>query len=118
MAKATSIISTNPSSPPPVAVIAVDDVVARRYTIRVNGHEVLVDPTNKGKPGDTVVLWPKKKCPVIVRRLARVCPYPGEAAGPAPMSDRYYFADIGSGAMFDVPISKTAAIHKVLGYLN
>ncbi len=59
----------------PVAALAVDDVTARVYTLRTNGHEVLVDAGNKGKPGDTVVLWPKKKAPVVCRKLARVAPY-------------------------------------------
>ena len=60
----------------------------RCYILRLDAHEVLVDPTNKGKPGDVVVLWPKMKAPVVCRRLARVVPYPGEADGPAPLSDR------------------------------
>ncbi len=90
------------------------------YTLRLNGHEVLVDASNKGKPGDVVVLWPKKKCPVIVRRLARTSPYPGEAVGPAGvamLSDRFYYAVPGTGSMFDVAFKKVAAIHKVVGDL-
>ncbi len=79
---------------------------------------MLVDPTDKGKPGDVVVLWPKKKAPVVCQRLARVVPYPGEADGPAPLSDRYYFADLETGHMIDVAINKTAAIHKVVGNLS
>ncbi len=85
------------------------------YILRLDAHEVLVDPTDKGKPGDVVVLWPKKKAPVVCRRLARVVPYPGEADGPSPLSDRYYFADPETDVMFDVPLNKTAAIHKVVG---
>ena len=87
----------------------------RCYTLRIDEHEVLVDPTDKGKPGDIVVLWPKKKAPVVCRRLARVVPYPGEADGPSVLSDRYYFADLKNGQMFDVAISKVATIHKVGG---
>ena len=90
----------------------------RCYTLRIDELEVLVDPTDKGKPGDIVVLWPKKKAPVVCRRLARVVPYPGEADGPSVLSDRYYFADLETGAMFDVAINKTAAIHKVVGNLS
>ncbi len=89
----------------------------RCYILRLDVHEVLVDPTDKGKPGDVVVLWPKKKAPVVCRRLARVVPYPGEADGPATLSDRYYFADPEMDVMFDVPLNKTAAIHKVVGDL-
>ncbi len=84
------------------------------YTLRIDSHEVLVDPTDKGKPGDVVVLWPKKKAPVVCRRLARVVPYPGEADGPSVLSDRCYFADLETAVMFDVPLNKTAAIHKVV----
>ncbi len=98
----------------PVAALAVDDVTARVYTQRTNGHEVLVDAGTKGKPRDTVVLWPKKKAPVVCRKLARVAPYPGESAGPAPLSDRFYFADLRSGHMFDMSLNKVAAIHKVV----
>ncbi len=89
----------------------------RCYILRLDVHEVLVDPTDKGKPGDVVVLWPKKKAPVVCRRLARVVPYPGEADGPSVLSDRYYFASLENGAMFDVAINKTAAIHRVIGDL-
>ena len=98
----------------PVAALVVVDVTARVYTLHTNGHEVLVDAGGKGKPGDTVVLWPKKKAPVVCRKLARVAPYAGESAGPSPLSDRFYFADLHTGHMFDVPLNKTAAIHKVV----
>ena len=106
---ATQLHTTNPS-----IYITPAASPARVYVLRLNGREVLVDAGDKGKPGDTVILWPKKKCPVIVRRLARCCPYPGESAMPAPASERYYFASLHTGHMFDVPISKTAAIHKVI----
>ncbi len=109
--------STNPSSSSPPRVVPLSGPSGRCYTLRLNGHEVLVDAGNKGKPGDTVVLWPKKKCPVIVRRLARYTEYPGESATPAPLSARYYFAELGTGHMFDVALNKTAAIHKVVGDL-
>ncbi len=109
--------STNPSASMP-RVVPVSGPSGCCYTLRLNGHEVLVDPTDKGKPGDVVVLWPKKKAPVVCRRLARVVPYPGEADGPAPLSDRYYFAELDNGQMFDVALNKTAAIHKVVGNLS
>ena len=100
---------------PNVVPVSASEPGDRCYMLRLNGHEVLVNAGDKGKPGDTVVLWPKKKCPVIVRRLARYCAYPGESASPAPLSARYYFAELGTGHMFDVATSKTAAIHKVVG---
>ena len=101
----------------PVPVLAIEDIVAGVYTLRTNGREVLVDPANKGKPGDLVVLWPKRKPPAIVRRLARCVSYPGERHEPAPASQRYYFVDPATGHMIDLPLNKTAAIHKVVGDL-
>ena len=110
---ATLLHSTQFSSLPTVGLTK----PGRCYILRLDAHEVLVDPTDKGKPGDIVVLWPKKKAPVVCRRLARVVPYPGEADGPAVLSDRYYFAELENGQMFDVAISKVAAIHKIVGDL-
>ncbi len=110
---ATTLHSIQLKSLPTVGLIK----SGRCYILRLDAHEVLVDPTDKGTPGDVVVLWPKKKAPVVCRRLARVVPYPGESDGPAPLSDRYYFADLETGAMFDIALNKTAAIHKVVGDL-
>ena len=110
---ATTLHSIQLKSLPTVGLIK----SGRCYILRLDAHEVLVDPTDKGKPGDVVVLWPKKKAPVVCRRLARVVPYPGEADGPSVLSDRYYFADLENGQMFDVAINKTAAVHKVVGPL-
>ncbi len=112
--------TTNPSASSLPRVVPLSGPSGCCYTLRLNGHEVLVDAGNKGKPGDTVVMWPKKKCPVIVRRLARTSPYPGEAVGPAGiamLSNRFYYAVPGTGSMFDVAFKKVAAIHKVVGDL-
>ncbi len=112
--------TTNPSASSLPRVVPLSGPSGCCYTLRLNGHEVLVDAGNKGKPGDVVVLWPKKKCPVIVRRLARTSPYPGEAVGPAGvamLSDRFYYAVPGTGSMFDVAFKKVAAVHKVVGDL-
>ena len=43
--------------------------------------------------------------------------YPGEADGPSPLSDRYYFSNLENGQMFDIALNKTAAIHRVVGDL-
>ncbi len=118
MTKATNTPTTKPF--PNVGLLlgpAEPPLNDRCYTLRVGAVNVLVDPTNKGKPGDLVVLWPKKKAPVVVRRLARVAPFAGDADGPAPMADRYYFADPETDVMFDVAVNKTASIHKVVGTL-
>ncbi len=82
--------SMNPSASSLPRVVPLSGPSGCCYTLRLNGHEVLVDAGNKGKPGDVV-----KKCPVIVRRLAHMTPYPGEAVGPAGvamLSDRFYYA--------------------------
>ncbi len=39
------------------------------YTLRVNGHDLVVDGSKKGQPGDVVVVWPVKGGPLIARRL-------------------------------------------------
>ncbi len=49
--------------------------------------------------------------------VAQHTEYPGESAAPAPLSARDYFAELGTGHMFDVALNKTAAIHKVVGDL-
>ena len=103
------------------AALFVEDPIARRYVLRTMGMEIEVDARDKGRPGDTVVLWPKKRCPVVVRRLGQVAPYPGEAAyhlGSALASDRFFFTDPETGHTFDMEFKKLAAIHKVIGGLN
>ena len=40
------------------------------YTLRVNGHDLVVDGSKKGQPGDVVVVWPVKGGPLVARRLA------------------------------------------------
>ena len=45
------------------------------YLVHIDGKQVCVDPRDKGEPGDTVVVWPKKRGPVMLRRLARCKPY-------------------------------------------
>ena len=44
------------------------------YTLRVNGHDLIVDGSKKGQPGDVVVVWPVKGGPLVARRLARCRP--------------------------------------------
>ena len=57
---ATAIHTIQSKSLPTVGLVK----SGRCYTLRIDSHEVLVDPTDKGKPGDIVVLWPKKKAPL------------------------------------------------------
>ena len=120
MAKATNTLTTNRPPRPNVGLLldpANGSGNGRCYTLQLDDNQVLVDPTNKGKPGDVVVLWPKRKAPVVTRKLARIEPCAGDADRPAPMADRYYFADLETGALFDIALNKVAAIHKVLGDL-
>ncbi len=44
------------------------------YTLRVNGHDLVVDGSIKGEHGDVVVVWPVQGGPLVARRLARCAP--------------------------------------------
>ncbi len=54
--------------------------------------------------GDIVVVWCKKRGPLVTRRLARRSPF-----------RTYHFRDLDSGRVFEMPCSKVAAIHSVIG---
>ncbi len=41
------------------------------YALEMGDTRLVVDPSKKGEPGDIVVLWPRKKGPLLARRLAR-----------------------------------------------
>ena len=75
------------------------------YTLQMmDGHRMLVDPSKKGEPGDIVVVWPRKRGPVITRRLARCAPY-----------NTFYFRGLDTGDVFELPCNKVSAIHAVVG---
>ena len=45
------------------------------YAIQTATERLVVDPSQKGGPGDLVVVWRKKRGPVVTRRLARRAPF-------------------------------------------
>ena len=76
----------------------------RLYELQAATERLVVDPRQKGAPGDLVVVWPKKRGPVVTRRLARCRPY-----------NTYYFRDLDTGDVFQLPCNKVSAIHAVVG---
>ena len=74
------------------------------YTLQVGGHHLVVDPSKKGQPGDIVVVWPRKKGPMVARRLARCAPY-----------NTFHFRALDTGDVFELPCNKVSAVHAVDG---
>ena len=72
------------------------------YLVHLDGKQICADPRDKGEPGDTVVVWPKKRGPLVLRRLARNA-----------LDQLFYFA-APCGEVVSVPANKVAAIHKVV----
>ena len=73
------------------------------YTLRVNGHDLIVDGSKKGQPGDVVVVWPVKGGPLVARRLARCRPYRD-----------YFFQTLAERRTLTVPCNKVRLIHAVI----
>ncbi len=73
------------------------------YQVIVDGQQVLADPREKGKSGDIVVVWPKKRGPRLARKLARY-----------EMDNAFYFSMLDTGALVSVPHNKVTAIHRVV----
>ena len=74
------------------------------YTLQVGDLRLVVDPSKKGEPGDIVVVWPRKKGPMVARRLARCAPY-----------NTFYFGSLDTDHTFELPCNKVSAIHAVDG---
>ncbi len=74
------------------------------YVLQTATERLVVDPRQKGEPGDLVVVWRKKQGPMVTRRLARRSPF-----------NTYYFCDLGTGDVFELPCNKVSAIHAVVG---
>ncbi len=74
------------------------------YALQTATEHLVVDPRQKGDPGDVVVVWRKKRGPLVTQRLARCAPY-----------STYHFRDLDSGRVFELPCNKVAAIHGVVG---
>ena len=74
------------------------------YALQTATERVVVDPRQKGGPGDLVVVWRKKRGPVVTRRLARHAPF-----------NTCHFRDLKTGDVFELPCNKVSAIHAVAG---
>jgi len=72
------------------------------YTLPVGDFHLVVDPSTKGEAGDIVVVWPRKKSPVVARRLARCVPY-----------DTFHFRALGTGGVFELRCNRLCAIRSV-----
>ncbi len=74
------------------------------YTLQLCDTRLVVDPSKKGEPGDIVVVWPRKKGPIVARRLARCAPY-----------DTFHFRSLATGNVFELRCNKICAIHALAG---
>ena len=74
------------------------------YVLQAGADRLVVDPRQKGEPGDIVVVWRKKRGPLVTRRLARRSPF-----------RTYHFRDLDSGRIFELACNKVAAIHAIVG---
>ncbi len=72
------------------------------YALQTATERLVVDPRQKGQPGGLVVVWRKKRGPLVTRRLARRSPF-----------NTYHFSDLGTGDVFELPCNKVSAIHAV-----
>ncbi len=68
---------------------------------------MVVDPSKKGEPGDIVVVWPRKKGPMVARHMARCAPY-----------DAFHFRALGTGDVFELRCNKVSAIHALAADLE
>ncbi len=54
--------------------------------------------------GDLVVVWRKKRGPLITRRIAQQSPF-----------STFWFRSLETGELFELPCNKVSAIHAVVG---
>ena len=74
------------------------------YVLQMGSDRLVVDSSKKGEPGDIVVVWPRKKGPMVARRLARCIPY-----------NTFHFRSLDTGYTFELPCNKVSALHAVAG---
>ncbi len=74
------------------------------YVLQIGRDRVVVDASKKGEPGDIVVVWPRKKGPMVARRLARSAPY-----------KTFHFRALDTGDVFELRCNKVSAIHALAG---
>ncbi len=108
MSQANSLHSTRvtPANYPLAGTVFFDEEQegGHCYVLQTGSDRLVVDPRQKGDPGDVVVVWRKKRGPLVTRRLARRSPF-----------RTYHSRDLDSGRVFDLPCNKVAAIHSVVG---
>ncbi len=75
------------------------------YLVTIGNRWLMADPGDKGEPGDMVLVWPKKRAPMVLRRLARYETYD--------VQDTFYFATAGEQVVA-VPCNKVTAVHRVI----
>ena len=88
----------------PLAGTVLFDEADRCYALQTATERLVVDPSQKGEPGDLVIVWRRKHGPMVARRLARCQPY-----------RCFYFGDRTTGSTFELPCNKVSAIHAVVG---
>ena len=74
------------------------------YALQTATERLVVNPRQKGEPGDLVVVWRKKRGPMVTRRLARREPF-----------NTFWFRSLDTGRTFELPCNKVSAIHAVRG---
>ncbi len=82
------------------------DAVTRQdgyYELRAGDTYLIVNPRRKGEPGDIVVVWPRKRGPMLARRLARCAPY-----------DTFHFRALDTGDVFEQRCNEIVAIHALV----
>ena len=108
---ASSLHSTvaEPATYPPAATVHFDTADededgGRCYALETRSGRLIVDPSQKGDPGDLVVVWRKKRGPLITRRIARQSPY-----------STFWFRSLETDEIFELPCKKVSAIHAIVG---
>jgi hypothetical protein len=106
MASSLHITSAATATYPPTVHFdtADEDEDGRCYALETRSGRLIVDPSQKGDPGDLVVVWRKKRGPLITRRIARQSPF-----------GTFWFRSLETGEIFELPCNKVSTIHAVVG---
>ncbi len=75
------------------------------YLVTIGNRWLMADPSDKGDPGEMVIVWPRKRAPMVLRRLARYETHD--------VQDTFYFATAGEQVVA-VACNKVTAIHRVV----
>ena len=79
-----------------------DAYFTNNYTVTIGDQVVRTDARANVHPGDLAIVWPKRRGPALLRKLAKRSPFRD-----------YYFAT-AAGDTIAVPIAKVVAIHRVV----